>query len=111
MVGNHKGSHDARSSSSKGQPQSVASLKRAFAEQAVKATGGVVRYHFVPAKARWEEGLALLEYGAVDAQACEAWKWKSIRALQPFDALEASRLAAERATDEGFARNVWRDMP
>lgn len=32
----------------------------------MKATGGVVHYHFVPAKARWEEGLALLEYGAVN---------------------------------------------
>ena len=53
----------------------------------------------------------LLQHDAVDAQACEAWKWKGIRALRPWDFLEATRLAAERADDPGFARNVWRDMP
>lgn len=46
--------------------QSVQALKEAFAAASVKATNGVVHYHCVPSKARWEEGLALLEYGAVN---------------------------------------------
>jgi hypothetical protein len=53
----------------------------------------------------------LLEFDAVDAQACEAWKWSCIRSLRPADALAAQRLAERRQDDAGFARNVWRDFP
>ena len=50
----------------------MAALKQAFAQQAVAATGGFVRYHFAPGKARWEEGLALLECGAVNTLGWES---------------------------------------
>jgi hypothetical protein len=50
----------------------VDALKQAFAQKAVEATGGAVRYHFAPGKARWEEGLALMECGAVNTIAWES---------------------------------------
>lgn len=55
-----------------GSEDSIDALKQAFAEQSVRSTSGRVLYHFVPSKARWEEGLALLECGAVNTI-----KWES----------------------------------
>ena len=53
----------------------------------------------------------LLESDAVDAQACEAFKWACLRTMRPIEAWEAYRVATSRAGHEGFARNPWRDLP
>ena len=52
----------------------------------------------------------LLEHDAIDSKACEAWRWMSIRSMQPAAALEAHRVAASYRDDPGFASNVWRGI-
>lgn len=66
--------------------EDVVAVKAHFTRLAVGATGGVVHYHFAPSKARWEEGLALFECGAVNTI-----EWESGLPLPSPPAADSSR--------------------